>query len=169
MYPSTPYKNPSGFMLPALALFGSLTLLLVLLFAARPVKPVAAPVVNAPVIPATAAPDSALIAEGSRVFRTVCAGCHGPRATGIKGLGKPLVGSVFFNSLSDDDLLKFLQIGRPVNDPLNTTGVAMPARGGRPSLTNDDLRNVIVYLRSLNTATHDDCVGSECVTAAGAN
>lgn len=81
---------------------------------------------------------------------TVCAACHSPKATGIKGLGKPLIGSVFFNSHSDAELLKFLKTGRPITDPLNTTGVMMPARGGRPSLNDIDLVNVIAYIRSLN-------------------
>jgi disulfide bond formation protein DsbB len=60
------------------------------------------------------------------------------------------VGSAFVNSRSDDQLLAFLQTGRPVTDPLNTTGVLMPPRGGQASLTDRDLLNVIAYLRSLN-------------------
>lgn len=95
-------------------------------------------------------PDS--IIAGQKVFRTVCIACHGANAQGIKGLGKPLVGSEFFNSRTDEQMLKFLHTGRPVNDPLNTTGVVMPAKGGRTNLTDEDLLNVIAYIRSLNAA-----------------
>jgi mono/diheme cytochrome c family protein len=90
------------------------------------------------------------LAAGRRTYLMVCAGCHAPDAHGIKGLGKPLVGSSFVNQLSDAEVLAFLQVGRPVDDPLNTTGVVMPARGGRPSMSDDDLGNVIAYVRSLN-------------------
>lgn len=90
------------------------------------------------------------IIAGQKIFRTVCIACHGANAQGIKGLGKPLVGSEFFNSRTDDQMLQFLLTGRPVNDPLNTTGVVMPAKGGRTNLTDEDLLNVIAYIRSLN-------------------
>lgn len=101
---------------------------------------------------ATAAPiySEAQLAVGRRTFLTVCAGCHGGDAHGLPGLGKPLVGSNFVNGLSDAEMLAFLQVGRPVDDPLNTTGVVMPARGGRPSLSDDDLLTVIAYLRQLS-------------------
>jgi disulfide bond formation protein DsbB len=33
---------------------------------------------------------------------------------------------------------------------LNTTGVAMPARGGTPPLTDSELVDVLAYLRSIN-------------------
>jgi disulfide bond formation protein DsbB len=102
--------------------------------------------------PAAAAPvyTEAQLTAGRRTFLMVCAGCHAPDAHGMTGLGKPLIGSAFFNSGSDTEMLAFLQVGRPVDDPLNTTGVVMPARGGRPSISDEDLGNVIAYLRSLN-------------------
>jgi mono/diheme cytochrome c family protein len=94
--------------------------------------------------------DPAAVKAGRTTFMTVCATCHSPKATGIKGLGKPLIGSTFFNGHTDAELLAFLHTGRPVTNPLNTTGVTMPARGGRPDLTDTDLKNVITYIRSLN-------------------
>jgi disulfide bond formation protein DsbB len=95
--------------------------------------------------------DPAAVAAGQKTFRGVCAACHAVTAMGIEGLGKPLVGSAFFNARTDSQMLDFLHTGRPLSDPLNTTGVVMPPRGGRPSLTDQDLLNVIAYLRSLNT------------------
>jgi mono/diheme cytochrome c family protein len=142
MNPST----PSNLLMPALIVVGTLTLVLVLLLAQPVSKVVALP---------TVVLDAEAVKAGRITFLTVCAPCHGPTAQGIKGLGKPLIGSPFVNSQSDRALLAFLQTGRPVNDPLNTTGAAMPARGGRLSLTDDDLSNIIAYIRSLNLPARD--------------
>lgn len=101
-------------------------------------------------IAARETPDPALAAAGRTIFLSTCARCHGPKASGIRGLGKPLVGSLFLDGLTDAQFLAFLQVGRPVTDPLNTTGVTMPARGGKAALTDDDLIAVIAYIRSLN-------------------
>jgi hypothetical protein len=50
---------------------------------------------------------------------------------------------------SDADLLAFLRVGRPAGHPDNTTGVSMPASGGRPDWTDADLLAVIAYVRQL--------------------
>lgn len=110
------------------------------------VEPTAAP----PSPAASVALDPQMVAAGDQIYHTICMACHGFNARGIAGLGKTLIGSAYVDSATDDELLTFLQVGRAVNDPLNTTGVAMPARGGNPNLTDDDLRNVIAYIRSLN-------------------
>lgn len=68
---------------------------------------------------------------------------------GVAGLGKSLVESEFFSTQSDEDLLAFVRTGRAVDDSLNTTGVAMPASGGRPDLGDDDFLDIIAYIRSL--------------------
>ena len=78
-----------------------------------------------------------------------CGACHGPDGLGITGLGKPLVNSEFVDSLSDDELVEFISTGRPVWDANNTTGVDMPARGGNPALTDDDLYAIVAYIRSI--------------------
>src|SRR5262249_44827512 len=80
------------------------------------------------------------------------------------GLGKPLIGSKFVNGLTDDQLLAFLQKGRDITDPLNTTGVMMPARGGNPSFTDDKLVEIIAYIRSLNAGS--EAASSTAPTAA---
>jgi cytochrome c1 len=51
----------------------------------------------------------------------------------------------------DEDLalVAFVKVGRPATDPLNTTKVDMPTRGGNPALTDEDLNNIVVYIRSL--------------------
>jgi disulfide bond formation protein DsbB len=40
-------------------------------------------------------------------------------------------------------------MGRSTWDPLNTTGIEMPAKGGNPMLTDDDLRELVAYMRYL--------------------
>jgi disulfide bond formation protein DsbB len=165
---STPTSSTSdtGALLPAIVLFGGIALILIALFAARPgVAPVAvAPVEEQQAAVPTALPtaatapqqvallDPALVTKGSNSFQSICSACHGFNARGIPGLGKTLIGSEFINSQTDADLVQFIIVGRAVTDPLNTTGVAMPARGGNPSLTDEDLLNIVYYIRSLNGA-----------------
>ncbi len=87
-------------------------------------------------------------ARGETAFVT-CAACHGPTGEGIEGLGKPMPGSVFIASLSDSELVDFIKVGRSTSDPDNTTGVDMPPKGGNPSLTEEDLQDIVAYVRSL--------------------
>jgi len=89
--------------------------------------------------------------NGAVLYQGSCQACHGPEGTGIEGLGKPWVGSEFINDTSDGDLVEFLKVGRPSDDPLNTTGIAMLPYGGNPSLTEDDLKDLVAYMRTLNT------------------
>jgi mono/diheme cytochrome c family protein len=88
--------------------------------------------------------------HGKQVFATTCATCHAMDGTGIKGLGKTLVGSEFVRKSSDDQLVEMITRGRDAKDPLNTTGVAMPPNGGNAALTDKDLRDVVAFVRTLN-------------------
>jgi mono/diheme cytochrome c family protein len=89
------------------------------------------------------------IAHGGALFAGSCASCHGKDAHGMPGLGKDLTTSPFVKSLDDDGLLAFLMKGRDPSDPLNTTKIAMPPKGGNPALSEDDLLDIIAHLRSL--------------------
>jgi disulfide bond formation protein DsbB len=86
---------------------------------------------------------------GATKFAGTCSACHGPDAKGLTGLGKDLTTSEFAKGKSDADLLAFVKVGRPTSDPLNTTGVIMPPRGGNPALTDQDLADIIAYIRTL--------------------
>jgi len=88
-------------------------------------------------------------AAGEDVYEVACIACHAEGGIGIEGLGKPLANSEFIQSRTDQDLLAFVVSGRMTNDPDNTSGVAMPPRGGRPNLSDGDLLAVIAYLRTL--------------------
>jgi mono/diheme cytochrome c family protein len=89
-------------------------------------------------------------AHGQTLFTGTCSACHGPDATGIAGLGKDLTTSTFVEEKTDADLLAFIKTGRPTSDPLNTTGVDMPPRGGNPALTDQDLTDIIAFIRSIH-------------------
>jgi mono/diheme cytochrome c family protein len=89
-------------------------------------------------------------AHGQLIFTTICATCHGSDGNGVKGLGKSIVASEFVRKASDDQLVDLLTKGRDAKDPLNTTGVVMPPKGGNAALTEKDLRDVVLYVRALN-------------------
>ncbi len=86
---------------------------------------------------------------GKQKFEAVCASCHGVDGKGLPGLGKDLTTSPFVKSQTDEQLVEFIKKGRDASDPANTTGVAMPPKGGDPSLTDDQLRAIVAYIRTL--------------------
>lgn len=92
---------------------------------------------------------SAMISEGETFYLQTCFACHGPDATGIENLGKDLTTSEFFGDSSDEELVAYVNEGRLADDPLNTTGIAMPPKGGFDFLTDDNILSVISYLRTL--------------------
>jgi disulfide bond formation protein DsbB len=89
------------------------------------------------------------VAAGKTKYESTCITCHGPDAKGLPNLGKDLTASEFAKGLSDDDLVVFVTKGRDPSDPANTTGVAMPPKGGNPALTDQDLFDIIAYVRTL--------------------
>lgn len=90
------------------------------------------------------------VGVGHDLFVASCAACHGPSGEGIEGLGKPLSGSPFVASKTDEELIAFIKSGRPVWDPENTTGVDMPPKGGNPALSDEQIRHIVRYIRSLH-------------------
>lgn len=93
--------------------------------------------------------DPTRVAEGQVLFQKTCASCHGPDARGMPKLGKSLWDNQFTRARSDRELVEFLKIGRRPNDPLNTTGVDMPPKGGNPALTEEDLGKIVTFVKSL--------------------
>jgi disulfide bond formation protein DsbB len=87
-------------------------------------------------------------AKGEELFVT-CAACHGPKGEGVEGLGKDMTASEFIAGKSDDELVEFIKVGRAPDDPLNTTGVAMLPKGGNPALSDEDLYDLVAYIRTL--------------------
>jgi len=88
--------------------------------------------------------------NGKILFDQTCSACHGIDAKGLPNLGKDLTTSNFVKNESGKELLAFIKKGRPVDDPLNTTHVAMPPLGGNPSLKDQQIKDIIAYMRKLN-------------------
>jgi disulfide bond formation protein DsbB len=117
-------------------------------------QPTAVPT-ELPTLEPTAAPQAVAAAyspqqidNGRNTFLTTCAACHGQNAQGIQGLGKNLVVSDFVTGLTDQELHEFIIVGRQPGDPLNTTGMLMPPRGGSPALSDEAIMDIVAYLRS---------------------
>jgi disulfide bond formation protein DsbB len=87
--------------------------------------------------------------QGGQLFAASCGSCHGPTGEGVQGLGKDMRQNEFIAGQSDEALLAFIKEGRPIDDPQNTTGVQMPPYGGNPALTDEQLFDIIAFLRSL--------------------
>jgi len=97
----------------------------------------------------TTSADSDSSPDGADLFFGTCSACHGPDGRGLPNLGKDLVTSEFISSTSDEDLLTFIKMGRPLWDSANTTGIDMPPKGGNPALNDEDILSIIVYLRTI--------------------
>jgi disulfide bond formation protein DsbB len=128
-----------------IGMFLTVVLAVSVLIATAP-APEAAP---QPTVP-TAGGESGDSGNGEQLFSQTCVACHGQGGVGIDGLGPTLIGNEFVGSLSDDDLVEFLNTGRPADHPDNESGITMPPKGGNPSLSDDDLADIAAYLRTLN-------------------
>ena len=89
------------------------------------------------------------VPNGQTLFQGTCAACHGQNAEGVTGLGPDMHDNAFIKSKSKADMILFFAAGRSTTDPENTTGIAMPAKGGNSSLTNEELTDIVDYLRTL--------------------
>lgn len=79
--------------------------------------------------------------RGKQIFDTTCVACHGKDGKGVLP-GAPNLRKVL--AKSDDDLVRNTLNGyQSPGSPL-----AMPPKGGNPSLTEADVRAVIQYMRS---------------------
>ena len=87
---------------------------------------------------------------GEELFAGTCVACHGPEGRGVEGLGKDLHNNAFVDDNTDDELVAFLEVGRPAGDPANEAGVDMPPKGGNPSLTEQDLYDLVAFMRTLD-------------------
>ena len=116
-----------------------------------------APAAAVPAAPAQAAAEAQPVAaaagnaeHGKQIYSQICIACHGPEAKGVQGLGKDLTTSTFVAEKNDADMVDFLKVGRDPSDPLNTTGVAMPPKGGNPALSEQDLLDIVAFVRAIH-------------------
>ena len=97
------------------------------------------------------APAVAFDGPGRDLFLAMCSACHGPNGEGMDGLGKPFTSSAFVKNSTDKEIMTMVKMGRPIWDAANTTGVDMPPKGGNPAMTDDQLSDIIAYIRSIDT------------------
>ncbi len=88
-------------------------------------------------------------AKGKVVYNKTCLACHGEGGVGVENLGKNWIISEFIKNSSDTELLAFIRAGRTIDDPMSAGNAPMPPSGGDPTLSDEELNNVIVYMRSL--------------------
>jgi mono/diheme cytochrome c family protein len=72
---------------------------------------------------------------GAQVYSTYCAACHGPQGEG--GIGPQLNPSEFIQSMSNADLVEFIQVGRP--------GTAMAGFADR--LLEPQIADLVAFVR----------------------
>ncbi|GJM18170.1 MAG: hypothetical protein DHS20C14_03830 [Phycisphaeraceae bacterium] len=87
---------------------------------------------------------------GHDLFISSCSACHGQAGEGMEGLGKPLSASDFVASKTDEELVTFIKMGRPIWDAENTTGIDMPSKGGNPAITDEQLADIVTFIRGLH-------------------
>jgi glucose/arabinose dehydrogenase/mono/diheme cytochrome c family protein len=96
-----------------------------------------------------------VVSLGRDVYLANCFTCHNPSSTGraAHDIGKDLVDNEFIQTSTDQELIDFIKKGRLATDPANVTGNEMPARGGNPNLSDEDIAAAVAYLRELNNGT----------------
>lgn len=99
--------------------------------------------------PATSTPVGDAM-KGKENFAKTCSACHGPEGKGIEGLGKDMTTSEFIAGKNDEEMVAFIKTGRTTSDPLSTTGVDMPPKGGNPALSEDDLYDIVAFIRTIH-------------------
>lgn len=89
------------------------------------------------------------VAHGQQLAGESCSACHGQNFEGVKGLGPALTDNGYIQDHTDDELIGFIKEGRTKDAQDNETGLAMPPYGGNPRLTDDDLADIVLFLRRL--------------------
>ena len=114
-------------------------------------KPTAEPVAAEAEVEATEAPAPVGdVANGKATYDTLCIACHGADGIGVEGLGKPFTASEFLAQVPDEEFVEFIKTGRDISDPENTTGIAMPPKSGNPALNEEQMIDIVAYVRTLH-------------------
>lgn len=134
---------------------------------------------NAPAVvvadqPADQAPVAAIAMKGDSekgkaLWTATCRTCHGAAGEGITGQGKDIRGSEFIASKTDKQLVDFIKVGRMPFDPLNTTGIQMPPKGGNPMLKDDQLHDIVEFIRTFKAPAPESAPAEGETAPDGAN
>jgi len=80
-------------------------------------------------------------------YNARCGFCHGADLNGIEGLGATLKNSVFLQSMSTDETIEFLKVGRMPNSEDSISGGVMP---GFNWLETSELEEITNFIKSNN-------------------
>ncbi len=89
--------------------------------------------------------------RGKPLFLATCAACHGPSGQGIAGTAPAYSETEFVRTSDELTLARMIQQGRPMTAPDNRSKRAMPAQGGNPFLTPQNVRDIAVFIKSLSS------------------
>ena len=83
---------------------------------------------------------------GEKIFAGACATCHGLKGEGVPGLSQGITQSQLTAAKTDQELVEFIKAGGvPGEAPV------MPPKGGLPSLSDQNLFDIVAYIRMLQT------------------
>jgi len=88
-------------------------------------------------------------AKGKVFWIAACRSCHGPAGEGVPGQGTVLNSSPYVHNHSDAELVAFIEKGRTATDAESKLKLEMPPKGGNPMLKEQDLYDIVAYLRSV--------------------
>jgi disulfide bond formation protein DsbB len=94
-------------------------------------------------------------AAGQAQYLQSCATCHGANGQGMPHQGPSLLDSTFVSGTADAELADFLKRGRLPTEPGSVMRLYMPPRGGNPSLSDDDLSDIVKHMRRLRHNAND--------------
>jgi putative heme-binding domain-containing protein len=94
------------------------------------------------------------VENGTRLYQSSCAGCHGPNGDGIPGID--LARGQFRRATSDTELIAIIRAGIP--------GTTMPPSG----FAEAQAATIVAYLRSMASAPRTAAPSDATIAAAGA-
>jgi mono/diheme cytochrome c family protein len=102
-------------------------------------------------------------AVGQKIFSTTCVTCHGPAGGGLPNLAPSLLGSPFIKSSDDATVANTIRLGRALGEPNNKSGKVMPAKGGNPFLTEEQIAHLVAFVRSVQSGGPIAAAGGDTV------
>ena len=89
------------------------------------------------------------IVNGELIWNATCRSCHGATGEGVPGQGVRLDDNAYVRNHSDKELVTFVTDGRTASDPETTLFLDMPPKGGNPMLKEQQIIDVVAYMRTL--------------------
>ena len=96
----------------------------------------------------------AAVANGEKLYKRACAGCHGMNLEGT--VGPNLKDAEWLHGIkSETGLVRMVSLGISAADAKGPNKMAMPAKGGQ-KLSGEEVWEIIYYIGSKNTSVQKD-------------